>query len=767
MYDIRQFKPVLYALVTIGIVGFSMAAQTPGLFILAIAFVSLNAWLVATDRFVPMPRLMANVITTLAFLFIVTQVWGLGTTPIILVGQFLVLLQIIKLFEQRANRDYAQLLILSLLLMVAASISTASLLFGLLFIVYLFLSLYCCLLFHLKVETDYARGAYALAEERLGPSVLRQDQRHLSQSMRRLTMLVATTAIITASVVFLVFPRGMGSNFLGSFPLRPGQTLTGFSDQLSFQQIANITQNTDPVAYVHVYKNNQPAHLTQLYLRGTTFDTYEAIPAKGWRWKRSQSTNRTTRIGQMFTADDPVNRVESIEGGTAMTVTDAFPTDATLYRQRITLLPTGTRTLFAMPFPVEFKPARRMDVRYNSRNATLYTVDSPPPNRQIEYEVTSTNESRQLTPAELTRLQTRAWGTYDSNIDPRIKDYIKQIDLADLLRQRQSGPDAKQGWAPHPLDEQIAREIEHHLQTTFAYTLDLTEFGQTHDDDPIVRFLYDFKRGHCEYFAGAMALLCQSLDIRARVVVGFKTDEYGAGDMFTVRQSHAHAWVEVQTPSGWKTFDPTSGRDVSRASLTLMQRIRGWMNLMEFKWANSVIAYDTENRDNLIADISSTLDRTTVNSAYSINQWLRRLQNQFGNFASRIVGPIVFALIGGLFFAIAWFLWERWRLRKRAERIGLDILPAIDQMRLVRQLGFYDELLRLLERHQIRRSPHFTPMEFADSLAFLPSETYDVIRRLTRIFYRIRFGRMKLTAPQQRRLHTVLQKLAQSMQPPQ
>ena len=81
--------------------------------------------------------------------------------PILLIGHFLVLLQLVKLYEQRANRDYAQLIVLSLLLMVAAAINTASLLFGLMFIAYLFLSLYCCLLFHLKVETDTARAALA------------------------------------------------------------------------------------------------------------------------------------------------------------------------------------------------------------------------------------------------------------------------------------------------------------------------------------------------------------------------------------------------------------------------------------------------------------------------------------------------------------------------------------------------------------------------------------------------------------------------------
>ena len=77
--------------------------------------------------------------------------------PILLIGHFLVLLQVVKLYEQRANRDYAQLLVLGPLLMVAGAISTYSLIFGLILIGYLLLALYCCLLFHLKVETDHAR----------------------------------------------------------------------------------------------------------------------------------------------------------------------------------------------------------------------------------------------------------------------------------------------------------------------------------------------------------------------------------------------------------------------------------------------------------------------------------------------------------------------------------------------------------------------------------------------------------------------------------
>ena len=159
MYDIRQFKPTLYLLLILGLTGFAIAAEQPGMWVLAVGAVLVNGWLVRTKRFTPLPRWLSNGITVIASAFVGMQVFSASNTPILLIGQFLVLLHIIKLFEQRANRDYAQLLVLSLLLMVAAAISTASLAFGALFTGYLFLSLYCCLLFHLKVEADRAKAA--------------------------------------------------------------------------------------------------------------------------------------------------------------------------------------------------------------------------------------------------------------------------------------------------------------------------------------------------------------------------------------------------------------------------------------------------------------------------------------------------------------------------------------------------------------------------------------------------------------------------------
>ena len=85
--------------------------------------------------------------------------------------------------------------------------------------------------------------------------------------------------------------------------------------------------------------------------------------------------------------------------------------------------------------------------------------------------------------------------------------------------------DAKQ-ITPHALDARIAENIQQHLRgPDFAYTLDITDAVGREGKDPFVWFLSpDGRRGHCEYFAGAMALMCQSLGMNARLVVGFKCD---------------------------------------------------------------------------------------------------------------------------------------------------------------------------------------------------------------------------------------------------
>ena len=77
---------------------------------------------------------------------------------------------------------------------------------------------------------------------------------------------------------------------------------------------------------------------------------------------------------------------------------------------------------------------------------------------------------------------------------------------------------------------------------------------------PLAHFVAEGKRGYCQHFAGAMALMLRMLGIPARVAAGFTSGNYEDGG-WTVTDHNAHAWVEVWFPGfGWLPFDPTPGR---------------------------------------------------------------------------------------------------------------------------------------------------------------------------------------------------------------
>jgi protein-glutamine gamma-glutamyltransferase len=76
---------------------------------------------------------------------------------------------------------------------------------------------------------------------------------------------------------------------------------------------------------------------------------------------------------------------------------------------------------------------------------------------------------------------------------------------------------------------------------------------------PLENFLFSDRRGYCQQFAGAMALLVRMGGIPARVAAGFATGIYDSATReFVVSDSDAHAWVEVWFPRyGWVRFNPT------------------------------------------------------------------------------------------------------------------------------------------------------------------------------------------------------------------
>jgi hypothetical protein len=75
-------------------------------------------------------------------------------------------------------------------------------------------------------------------------------------------------------------------------------------------------------------------------------------------------------------------------------------------------------------------------------------------------------------------------------------------------------------------------------------------------------FVANTRRGYCQHFAGAMALMLRYLGVPARVAVGFTSGRYDRkhGE-WVVTDRDAHAWVEAWFHGwGWLPFDPTPGR---------------------------------------------------------------------------------------------------------------------------------------------------------------------------------------------------------------
>ena len=137
------------------------------------------------------------------------------------------------------------------------------------------------------------------------------------------------------------------------------------------------------------------------------------------------------------------------------------------------------------------------------------------------------------------------------------------------------------------LAQQIAQDLENPYDIAEAvtqYLRDNIEYQTTIDPPPqgqevIDWFLFDYKKGFCNYYATAEVILLRSLGIPARWAVGYAQGERVLTEdeltrpqleemlpettsmdvaTFNVRQKDAHAWPEVYFPGfGWVEFEPT------------------------------------------------------------------------------------------------------------------------------------------------------------------------------------------------------------------
>jgi TgpA N-terminal domain/Transglutaminase-like superfamily len=89
----------------------------------------------------------------------------------------------------------------------------------------------------------------------------------------------------------------------------------------------------------------------------------------------------------------------------------------------------------------------------------------------------------------------------------------------------------------------------------FTYSL---QVQRTQSSSALIQFLTKSRKGYCQQFAFAMAVLARLEHIPARVVVGYTQGSFIGNNTWQVKTSDAHAWPELYFPgAGWLRFEPT------------------------------------------------------------------------------------------------------------------------------------------------------------------------------------------------------------------
>lgn len=315
---------------------------------------------------------------------------------------------------------------------------------------------------------------------------------------------------------------------------------------------------------------------------------------------------------------------------------------------------------------------------------------------------------------------------------------------------------------PHPTRFDKVAAIENYLKNNYKYSLavgDLYDEYRNSGYDPNEVFLFMVKAGHCEFFASAMVLMCQAVDIPARLVSGYATPEYNeAGGYFIVRGSDAHAWVEVYFPNyGFVTFDPTAASVESEKSRSaLLKALNKYLDGVNFYIEQYISYYSNELIFTAVAaawrkaaDLLASLDDgylAPLRRKTAAIGWRQFLVNFYGN-----------ARDAWFVFAIAFWLALSDRLRPlfyRLMRTFLDDRTSYRIARLVTLAGrpdgdFYSRFAALFAARGLTLGVSETPYEFHERIKNacpLPGPALEGCRMVADAFYARDCAGRKITA---------------------
>jgi transglutaminase-like putative cysteine protease len=312
-----------------------------------------------------------------------------------------------------------------------------------------------------------------------------------------------------------------------------------------------------------------------------------------------------------------------------------------------------------------------------------------------------------------------------------------------------------------------------YLRKHFTYTLDNRDEDPTLE--PVMNFLLNRKRGHCEYFASALVLLCQAQGIPARIVVGFKGGEYNTfGNYYLVRNCDAHAWSEIYIRDmGWVRFDPTPPtRDTLNVERENHLTKLFWdvVDLMRFSWITRVTTTGGDNeRRKFLNRMRNQLpgkDKPGEPEGPTLRERLEKIysfirgegyQNRLPQTLHWILVVLVFVLAICV-AKIAILLIEKGRqairqmlYHRRLMRFGAAWQCPVD---------FYRKTLLTLANYGMVRATTQTAEEFAEFVGSEHECIRDDFDAITREYLEVRFGGHPLSDGDRRVVSLAMQSLA-------
>ncbi|MFO1488319.1 MAG: transglutaminase domain-containing protein [Verrucomicrobiota bacterium] len=137
--------------------------------------------------------------------------------------------------------------------------------------------------------------------------------------------------------------------------------------------------------------------------------------------------------------------------------------------------------------------------------------------------------------------------------------------------------------------------INRFFQDNFTYSTyqERTRQRLATNETSLGRFLLQNRRGHCEYFATAAALLLRKLEVPTRYAVGYAVHEK-SGSGYVVRLRDAHAWCLVWNGQNWQNFDPTPAswvreEEKHRSTFERLSDLWDWCKYQftKFRWGQT------------------------------------------------------------------------------------------------------------------------------------------------------------------------------------